>query len=150
MSEFSRSRFCCACAHFTHRARDVGFNGDPTYHIKCIETNAFTTVVRSPAVSRFTRDIADIIGLDTVPEFHFRFSDYPIGAVQPAIRWTVYNPHDQLTLIAKLIYIAKADRESTTMQAMVMDGHVVTATCTKNMATGCCMFVVCCCLCCVY
>ncbi len=133
---FLRSSF--AGAHFTHRARDAGFNGDPTYLIKCIETNTFTTVVRSPAVSRFTRDIADIINLDTVPDFHFKFSDHPVGA-QP-VRWTVYNPYDQLTLIAKLIYIAKSNTESASMQAMVMDGHVVTATCTKNMQTWCASF----------
>ena len=116
------------------RARDDGFNGDPTYHVKCIETSTFTTVVRSPAVSRFTRDVAEIIGLNTVPEFHFRFSNHPVGT-QP-IRWTVYNPYDQLTLIAKLIYIAKSNSPTRSMQAMVMDGHVVTATCTKDMTTG--------------
>jgi hypothetical protein len=111
--------------------RDHGFNGEPDYLIKCIETNTFTTVVRSAAVSRFIRDVSDVAGLNTVPEMHFRFSDHPIG--QLPVRWTIYNPHDQLTLIAKLVYLVKTRIKTSTFQAMVMDNHVVTATCIKDL-----------------
>jgi hypothetical protein len=103
------------------------------YHIKCIETSSYTNVVRSPAVSRFVKDVAEIASLNTTPEFHFRFDDRPISDGQPT-RWTVYNPHDQLALIAKLVYLTKINTNTASFQAMVMENHVVTATCIKDMS----------------
>lgn len=112
---------------------DSGFNGDPSYHIKCIETNTFTTVVRSPAVTRFVRNVAEIASIESSPEFHFKFSVRPITDDQPT-RWTTYNSYDQLTLLAKLIYLVKINTENASFQAMVMENHVITATCVKNMS----------------
>ena len=114
---------------------DSGFNGDPSYHIKCIETNTFTTIVRSPAVTRFIRNVAEIASIESSPEFHFKFSVRPTTDGQP-IRWTTYNSYDQLTLIAKLIYLVKINTENSSFQAMVMENHVITATCSKNMTNG--------------
>jgi hypothetical protein len=113
--------------------RDNGFNGEPTYHLRCVQSDTTTTVVRSPAVSKFVKEIAGIVSLNITPNFYFRFSEKP--TTEQPIRWTIYNPFDQLTLVAKLIYMYKSRSETSSFQAMVMENHVVTATCVKDRAS---------------
>jgi hypothetical protein len=132
--------------------RDAKFNGEPTYHLKCVQTDTITTVIHSPAVCRFVQNVASITSLSTTPDFYFRYSERPSD--QPIVGWRAYSPFDQLTLVARLIHMYNADKETCSFQAMVMvsppldsqplgspsdrwdpqDNHVVTAACIKDLA----------------
>jgi hypothetical protein len=88
-----------------------------------------TKVVHCPAVCLFLGALATSASLDTLPPFYFRFSEK-----KAKVNWTLYNAHDQLLLIAKMIGMFKSTNKDSNFQIMIMDNHVVTATCTKDLS----------------
>jgi hypothetical protein len=98
--------------------RDPKFNGEPTYHLKCAQSDTVTTVIHSPAVCKFVRSVAAISALHATPELHFRYSEKP--STDPAVGWRTYGPYEQLTLIAKLIHMYSLDQAACSFQAMIM------------------------------
>jgi hypothetical protein len=102
-------------------------NGMGNFLVRC--NDIMTKVVHCPAVCGFYGRLATSASLDTVPPFYFRFSEK-----KTKVNWTLYNAHDQLLLIAKMIGMFKSTNRDSNFQIMIMENHVVTATCIKDLA----------------
>ncbi len=122
-----------------------GFNGTTSFPVKCPGTTTTTTtsasstvttttVVHERAVLNFIRKVALNTTLATDYLFYFKFSQSPSNAPQQqAVRWKVYDPYDQLTLIAKTIFMYRSkEDESNFRTELGEEGHFVTAVCTKD------------------
>jgi uncharacterized coiled-coil DUF342 family protein len=114
-----------------------GFDGNPTYPIECHASRTMASVIHIPAVCNFVDNIAKNTSLDTNPLFCFRYSEQPCCATSSGLPvvWKVYKPYDQLTLIAKMIFVYKSIEHSSSFQVILSQNHIVTAICSKENAS---------------
>ena len=109
------------------------FDGTPNSNLKCASTSSVTSIVHNPAIYDFTAKIARLLTLDTKFPSYLRYSMQPI-TTQGRCIWVNYKMHDQLTVMAKLIFMF--NNPDSRFIANISDGHAVTAYTNPNRNTG--------------
>ena len=139
-----------------------GFDGSVSFPVRYPESSSSSsplitsTIVHERAVLNFVRTVALLStqpllsSLTTDYPFYFRFSALPqeeggegkqkkngvaaaASSESTSSSWKVYEPYDQLTLIAKTIFMyrSKEDRSFFRIE-LAEEGHMVTAVCTTK------------------
>jgi hypothetical protein len=105
---------------------DESFDGTTSVSVKCYATSTMAKVVDSPVMGNFLEKVVQGLGLDTKLPSFFRYGKNPSDSADPVV-WMEYKLCDQLTLMAKLIYMCKEMRYGTSFQVNVAENHIVTA-----------------------
>ena len=112
-----------------------GFDGNPNFSIFCHASRVMANVIHSPAVCNFVSNLSKNTSLDTNLVFYFKYSEQPVSADAPIV-WKVYNQYDQLSLIAKMIFVFKSNENTSNFQVILSQNHIVTAVCSKSGSTA--------------